>query len=239
MYGFSKNKMKNFLGKKLLVVVAHPDDESFAAGGTIYKNQKLGGETVVICATLGEKGMSHLKRPMTPNQLKRVRKRELLAVCRLLRAKKLITMNIPDGKVRIHKTAVYKKVVEIAKKYKFNAILGFGEDGITGHQDHIAASAAATRAAKTLRLPYLAFCPPPLFLRNAEEWMKKRRKAKHYKKKVIHKNPDIKIRIDHKMKLRAVRLHKSQLDSKHPFAGLPRKAVKDISHYEHFRQIVA
>ena len=57
--------MKNFLGKRILVLTAHPDDEGYAMAGSIYKNYALGGSVFLLCATYGEKGMSHLKRPVS------------------------------------------------------------------------------------------------------------------------------------------------------------------------------
>ena len=42
--------------KKILLVFAHPDDESFAAAGTVAKYVKAGWEVDLICATRGEKG---------------------------------------------------------------------------------------------------------------------------------------------------------------------------------------
>jgi len=42
--------------KKILVVTAHPDDETFGMGGTIAKYQAEGKEISIICATKGEVG---------------------------------------------------------------------------------------------------------------------------------------------------------------------------------------
>jgi len=58
--------MKRFpLGKRLLVVTAHPDDESFLASGTMLANANAGGNNFVFCATLGERGKSHLEQAVT------------------------------------------------------------------------------------------------------------------------------------------------------------------------------
>lgn len=42
--------------KRILVVTAHPDDETFGMGGTIAKYQAEGVEISIICATKGEVG---------------------------------------------------------------------------------------------------------------------------------------------------------------------------------------
>ncbi|HQA14240.1 MAG TPA: PIG-L family deacetylase, partial [Ornithinibacter sp.] len=38
----------------MLVVVAHPDDESFALGALIDRSVRLGAEVSVLCLTRGE-----------------------------------------------------------------------------------------------------------------------------------------------------------------------------------------
>jgi len=43
--------------KSLLVVLAHPDDESFGTGGTLALYAKRGVEVHLVCATRGEAGM--------------------------------------------------------------------------------------------------------------------------------------------------------------------------------------
>jgi len=55
-----------FLGSKILVFTAHPDDESYLAAGTIYENTRRGGKTFLVCATGGELGSAHLKKPISP-----------------------------------------------------------------------------------------------------------------------------------------------------------------------------
>ncbi|MGD2027270.1 MAG: PIG-L family deacetylase, partial [Anaerolineales bacterium] len=43
--------------KKILSVLAHPDDESFGMGGTLAYYASEGVEVHLICATRGEAGM--------------------------------------------------------------------------------------------------------------------------------------------------------------------------------------
>jgi LmbE family N-acetylglucosaminyl deacetylase len=44
------------LGKRILSVLAHPDDESFGMGGTLAKYASEGAQVHLICATRGEAG---------------------------------------------------------------------------------------------------------------------------------------------------------------------------------------
>jgi LmbE family N-acetylglucosaminyl deacetylase len=45
---------------RLLVVVAHPDDESFGCGSILAHAAASGHETAVLCATRGEAGESRI-----------------------------------------------------------------------------------------------------------------------------------------------------------------------------------
>jgi N-acetyl-1-D-myo-inositol-2-amino-2-deoxy-alpha-D-glucopyranoside deacetylase len=65
---------------RLLVVVAHPDDESFGCGSVLLHARASGYETSVLCATRGEAGESRV--PI--DDLASVREAELRAAARLL-----------------------------------------------------------------------------------------------------------------------------------------------------------
>src|SRR5262245_7974418 len=88
--------MNPILGKKILFVTAHPDDERYGAAGTILRNHEAGGITYVACATFGERGRSHLKRKATHRQLKALRKKELVAASKYLKVSELLMPGLPD-----------------------------------------------------------------------------------------------------------------------------------------------
>ena len=49
------NSLTNHLKQqRLLVVLAHPDDEVFCAGGLLARAAAMGAETMVVSATRGE-----------------------------------------------------------------------------------------------------------------------------------------------------------------------------------------
>jgi N-acetyl-1-D-myo-inositol-2-amino-2-deoxy-alpha-D-glucopyranoside deacetylase len=65
---------------RFLVVVAHPDDESFGCGSVLAFASAAGFETAVLCATRGEAGESR----MPATDLAVVREAELRAAARIL-----------------------------------------------------------------------------------------------------------------------------------------------------------
>lgn len=226
--------MKNFLGKKILVITAHPDDESYAAAGTTIENHKRGGQTILVCATLGERGKSHLKKPVSDAELKRIRRRELDRACKLLHIKRLFVLNLPDGNVRSFIGKFYRRTSAIANKYQPEAILGFGEDGISGHLDHVVAGRVAKRVAGRLGIPFFSFTLSPALHRTAMSWLKQRRKHGRYRKDVAFKRYTIKVKIDPKKKKRVLQAHASQMDSKKALTGFPDYAVQELLRAEYF-----
>ena len=64
----------------LLVVVAHPDDESFGCGSVLARAAEAGHRTAVLCATRGEAGESRIE----VDDLAAVRESELRAAASLL-----------------------------------------------------------------------------------------------------------------------------------------------------------
>jgi len=216
------------------VFTAHPDDESYAAAGTIFENHRAGGKTMLICASLGEKGVSHLKKPLTKGQVKQLRKKELQAAARFLSISKLYIIGLPDGTISTYKKILFRKGLKIARHYRPDFILSFGPDGISGHKDHIATGHIAETVARRLKVPFIAFALPPRLQRSALGWLKTRRKSKHYAASLHFKKPDLRVAIEARVKKKALRYHRSQMDNMNAFTGFPPYAVKELLRAEYF-----
>lgn len=227
--------MKNFLGKKLLFITAHPDDESYMSAGTIYKNYQMSGQNMLLCASWGEKGRSHLKKPLTASQLKIIRRKELLAAAKFLHIKPVLTLGLPDGKVKKYIKLFYEKGLFYTRKYRPDTIISFGPDGISGHIDHITAGQVAHQIAKKLRIPFVASTLPPFITKKAYKWLRVRRRAGSYTtSSLAYKKPNIKIPINGNIKKKAIKFHLSQLDNQDAFTGFPSYAVKKLLKTEYF-----
>src|SRR3712207_9369064 len=62
---------------RILAVFAHPDDETFCAGGTLAMYAEQGAELMVISATRGDAGQIHDSSAATRGTLGLIREQEL------------------------------------------------------------------------------------------------------------------------------------------------------------------
>jgi N-acetylglucosamine malate deacetylase 2 len=132
-----------------LIIIAHPDDESFLFAGTTLKFQEEGKTVAVICATRGEKGADRLNRDLTPLQMAKIRTAELLGACNILHCECKKFFNHPDGALdKDNFDQLVTELTEEINSYQPKIILTFGSEGISGHRDHITIGRAAIAASK-------------------------------------------------------------------------------------------
>jgi LmbE family N-acetylglucosaminyl deacetylase len=226
---------RDFLGKKLLVLTAHPDDESFLAAGTIYENHAQGGQTILLCASFGEKGDAFLDKPMSEERLKALRKSELERVVKFLRVRELVVLGVPDTNVRMHKRKIFTRGLALAKRYKPDVLISFSKYGFSGHRDHIAVGEVARRLQRVSGVALYTFT----LSARAARLMTLRFKARAYdpiytRKQPVFEKPTLKVAVDPKIKTKAILFHASQLGGKQPFSGLPPALRKERLTYEYF-----
>lgn len=223
------------LGKNLLVVTAHPDDESYVLAGTLAANARAGGRTALVCATCGEKGVAHLQRPMSARSLARRRKRELKAACAKLGVHHLSICMVPDGQVERHAKAFTRAVLQTCERFTPAVVVSFGPCGITGHMDHVAAGRVARGVARQLHVPFAAAVLSPKLQRDAKRFLASRRHAPHYHATTVFVSPNLTIRVNARTKQRALRCHRTQMDGGRVFTGFPKYVVQGLLHREYFR----
>ncbi len=132
---------------RLLALFAHPDDESFVAGGTLAKYTHLGWDVFLACATYGEAGQRGEYEALGVNEFARVRRAELQAACHALGIHPPMFLECADRAVAgICWNSAAKQVTKILRRLKPDVVITFGPDGISGHPDHIALSQIVTSA---------------------------------------------------------------------------------------------
>lgn len=138
--------------QRVLAVCAHPDDESFGLGAIISTLIDQGATVDLVCLTQGE--ASTLGSP--PVGLAEARCGELTAAADVLGITSVHRFDHPDGRLAAVDLAALAAVIEPVAKH-VELLLVFDEGGITGHPDHIQATAAAMAVAEDLDLVVLAW----------------------------------------------------------------------------------
>jgi LmbE family N-acetylglucosaminyl deacetylase len=130
---------------RLLVITAHPDDESAAFGGTIALYAQRGVEVGVVCATRGEAGR-HRGPARSAQELAELRAEEFGAACRLLGAAWCDLLQYPDGGLkRVPLADLGVRLCAVIRARQPQVVATFGLEGsFSGHPDHSAVSHHAT-----------------------------------------------------------------------------------------------
>ncbi len=130
----------------ILVVFAHPDDESFGMAGTIAKYSAAGTGIALISATHGEAGQSNGLADC-PEALGALRTRELECAAHVAGADQLHILDWPDGGgAGWDLDRLAGQITELIRGLRPNVIVTFDPLGITRHPDHIAVHHATLRA---------------------------------------------------------------------------------------------
>ena len=131
----------------LLVVFAHPDDESFGPAATLAKYVGQGVRITHISATRGEAGEISDPHLATPETLGQVREEELRCACQVIGIQELRFLGYRDGQMSSYDPQeIEGQVVRAIREVRPQVVLTFGPDGISGHLDHITIGKATTDA---------------------------------------------------------------------------------------------
>ena len=132
---------------RLVVLAAHPDDESLGAGGLVASAIEQGIALEIVCATDGEG--SHPDSPtLTPEDLARIRAEEARAAGRLLGAtvEHVHQLGLPDGGLAEHVEELTGHLVSLVGDGHGTVVVATWRQD--GHPDHEAAGRAAAAAAR-------------------------------------------------------------------------------------------
>jgi N-acetylglucosamine malate deacetylase 2 len=141
----------------VLVVCAHPDDESFGLGGILTAFVGQGTRTAVLCFTHGEASTLNA----TEDDLATVRSQEFARAAEVLGVSRSELLGYPDGHLAEQQLPeLTAHIVRMANEVGADLLLTFDEGGITGHPDHEQATQAAVAAGISGTLPVLAWAVP-------------------------------------------------------------------------------
>lgn len=147
--------------ERVLVILAHPDDPEFGAGGTIARLAAQGAEVTYVVVTDGSKGSP--EPGMTSAQLVELRQEEQRAAAHLLGVKRVNFLGFPDGQI-YNNEALREALVRQIRHYRPNLLIThdpttrFWRGNRLNHPDHRAVGDTALDAVFPLardRLNYL------------------------------------------------------------------------------------
>ena len=128
----------------LLLLLAHPDDESFFIAGTVARLAATGRPAGLVCATRGQAGALGARGapPLaTRETLGAVREQELRDACAILRLDLVALLDYEDKQlVAADPDEIRTTLVRLIRAERPRVIATFDPNGVTRHPDHIAIS---------------------------------------------------------------------------------------------------
>ena len=231
---------------RLVVIFAHPDDESFGFGGVLSAAADAGWETTYIVGTRGEVGEILIPELATRETLGDVREAELRAALELLGVDDVRLLGYRDSGMdgtaeNEHPQAFVNQdvaevagiVADIIVEKRPTVVITYGPDGIYGHPDHIMAGKVGKAA--VLLAGERGWQTPNLYYSSASR-ERIRRMASHPNSPFAKMAPALldtfgtpaaeittwmDIRPFSERKLAALRKHRTQVGDDGPFAHLP------------------
>jgi N-acetylglucosamine malate deacetylase 2 len=138
------------LHKHVVVILPHPDDESFGCSGTVAKFRKQGIPVTYLCGTLGEMGRN-MGNPKFANRetLPDVRKQELINACKVLDME-LVMLGLRDKTIEFEsRDEIAAMLKEHLEKISPTLVITHYPDHAV-HPDHNAMGAAVIEAVKQM-----------------------------------------------------------------------------------------
>lgn len=151
--------MQDLNGKRLLAVVAHPDDETFGMGGTLAYYARRGVDVYLVCATRGEAGEVEAEKLADFKSIGDLREHELGCAARVLGIKEVHFLGYRDSGMQgspdnDHPAALIQapmeevagKIAHLIRQIKPQVVITFDPMGGYMHPDHIAIHKATVMA---------------------------------------------------------------------------------------------
>lgn len=140
----------------MALLLAHPDDESYSAYGTVARDaEDPDFRLVVVHATDGERGEIAPGVPVAPGGLGAWRRDEDERAWQAtgVRPFRHEWLGLPDGALaEVGAKRLCRKFADVLREERPDVVATLVPNGVTGHPDHIVVSQAATEAFHQVRL---------------------------------------------------------------------------------------
>jgi len=149
----------NSQSRRLLVVLAHPDDESFGMGGTLARYANEGSEVTLVCTTNGDLGTVEPQFLRGHDSIASLRRSEIQCAVEALNVEDLIMLGYrdsgmagtpdnqhPNALTAAPSQGVVERITRIIREKRPQVVVTFDPYGGYGHPDHIRTYEATTEA---------------------------------------------------------------------------------------------
>lgn len=224
----------------LLAIFAHPDDESYRAGGTLARLARRGVRVQLLCATRGEWGIPRLP----PQKAGAIREKELANACQILGISHPLFLGYEDGKLMtVPEGKAITHLVNLIRDMRPDALLTWPPSGISGHSDHQIISRWTRKAFLQAANPHYRESDKPAHTASAlynlvvPHQVAEAVSLSHLKtvpSREVSMTIDVTSVWDQKMT--AIRCHQSQIVHS-PVLRLPRQKQEGFLGQEHYKRI--
>ncbi len=124
---------------RVLLVFAHPDDESFVAAGLSRRHADAGAHIALVTATRGEAGSRGDPPLCTEEELPVLRESELREAAALLGIGDIHLLGYQDQHLADASPAIVREqLVDIIRRHRPQIVVTYDLNGGHGHVDHVA-----------------------------------------------------------------------------------------------------
>lgn len=227
--------------KRVMVIVAHPDDIEFSCAGTIARWVREGAEVCYVLCTSGDVGI--IDPHITKQEATALREAEQTAAAAVVGVTNVVYLREPDGMLQAT-LDLRKKLVREIRKFRPDTLIAgdptvfWAGDGYINHPDHRAAALAAIDAV------FPAAGMPTLFKELEAEGLTAHKTHKVYVQAwdLEAANTFINTSDTIDLKIEALRKHKSQMGEWDPAPRVREQAAsvakgKEMDYAEAYRVI--
>jgi LmbE family N-acetylglucosaminyl deacetylase len=228
-----------YVPKRVMVIVAHPDDIEFSSAGTIARWVKEGAEACYVLCTSGDVGI--IDPHITKEEAAALREREQTAAAAVVGVHNVVYLREPDGMLE-PTLALRKRLVREIRKFRPDTLICgdpqalWAGDSYINHPDHRAAATAAVDAV------FPAAGMPTLFKELEAEGLTAHKTYKVYVTAWEGANTFVDISDTIDLKIAALKEHKSQMGEWDPTERIREWAAergkgKEMDYAEGYRVI--
>ncbi|MBI5928319.1 MAG: PIG-L family deacetylase [Chloroflexi bacterium] len=198
-----------YVPKRVMVIMAHPDDIEFSCAGTMARWAKLGAKICYVLVTSGDVGIADLS--LTREQARDIREVEQKAAAAKVGVEDVVFLREPDGML-VNTLDLRKRLVREIRRYKPDVVVCqdptafFVSNTYINHPDHRAAAAAAVDAV------FPAAGQPHIFQELEAEGLAAHKVKKVYVSTWREADTYVNISDTIDLKIESLFAHKSQMD---------------------------